>query len=79
MTHAPAISIGRNDHLFNIESIGGRQSGGAKNSLRLLGQCTPLFELDVSILELRQSGGDSPAAVRRTGRYHNLPRMWAQS
>jgi PKHD-type hydroxylase len=36
-----------------------------------------LFELDMSILALRESAGDTPEAVRLTGCYHNLLRMWA--
>ena len=38
-----------------------------------------LFDLDMSILELRQAGGDTAAAVRLTGCYHNLLRMWADA
>lgn len=36
-----------------------------------------LFELDMAILQLRESAGDTPPAVRLTGCYHNLLRMWA--
>jgi len=36
-----------------------------------------LYEMDMAILALRQSGGDSPETVRLTGCYHNLLRMWA--
>ncbi|MEO8103817.1 MAG: Fe2+-dependent dioxygenase [Betaproteobacteria bacterium] len=36
-----------------------------------------LFDMDMSILDLRQSQGESEAAVRLTGCYHNLLRMWA--
>ena len=38
-----------------------------------------LFEMDMAILELRQSGGDTDAIVRLTGCYHNLLRMWADA
>lgn len=38
-----------------------------------------LFDIDMSILELRQSLGESPAVVRLTGCYHNLLRQWANS
>jgi PKHD-type hydroxylase len=38
-----------------------------------------LFDMDVSIVALRNSDGDSPAAVRLTGCYHNLLRMWAET
>jgi PKHD-type hydroxylase len=36
-----------------------------------------LFDLDMSILGLRASVGDTPEVVRLTGCYHNLLRMWA--
>ncbi len=36
-----------------------------------------LFELDMAILQLRESAGDTPPVVRLTGCYHNLLRMWA--
>jgi PKHD-type hydroxylase len=36
-----------------------------------------LFDLDMSILGLRGSTGDTPEVVRLTGCYHNLLRMWA--
>jgi PKHD-type hydroxylase len=36
-----------------------------------------LFEMDMSILELRNIHGDSAPAVNLTGCYHNLLRMWA--
>lgn len=35
-----------------------------------------LFDLDMAILELRSTAGDTAAAVRLTGCYHNLLRMW---
>lgn len=35
-----------------------------------------LFEMDMSILELRQNYGDTPQAVSLTSCYHNLLRMW---
>lgn len=38
-----------------------------------------LFDLDMAILELRNSVGDTPAVVRLTGCYHNLLRMWADA
>jgi len=37
-----------------------------------------LFELDMSILALRQQLGDTPQVVSLTGHYHNLLRMWAE-
>lgn len=36
-----------------------------------------LFDLDMSILSLRQAQGDIDAVVKLTGCYHNLMRMWA--
>jgi PKHD-type hydroxylase len=36
-----------------------------------------LFEMDMAILELRETQGDSAPVVNLTGCYHNLLRMWA--
>jgi PKHD-type hydroxylase len=36
-----------------------------------------LFEMDMAILELRNTQGDTATAVNLTGCYHNLLRMWA--
>jgi PKHD-type hydroxylase len=36
-----------------------------------------LFDLDMAILALRESDGDTDTAVKLTGCYHNLMRMWA--
>lgn len=36
-----------------------------------------LFEMDMAILQLRETQGDSPPAISLTGCYHNLLRMWA--
>ncbi|MDP2323782.1 MAG: Fe2+-dependent dioxygenase [Gammaproteobacteria bacterium] len=36
-----------------------------------------LFDLDLSVLALRQTQGDTVPVVRLTGCYHNLMRMWA--
>ncbi|MGR9087198.1 MAG: Fe2+-dependent dioxygenase [Gammaproteobacteria bacterium] len=36
-----------------------------------------LFEMDMAILELRETQGDIPPAIGLTGCYHNLLRMWA--
>jgi PKHD-type hydroxylase len=38
-----------------------------------------LFDLDMSILALRGSDGDTPPVVKLTGCYHNLLRMWADT
>jgi PKHD-type hydroxylase len=37
-----------------------------------------LFDMDMAILELRQRDAESPAAVKLTGCYHNLLRMWSE-
>lgn len=37
-----------------------------------------LFDMDQSIVELRSREGESDTAVRLTGCYHNLLRMWAE-
>jgi PKHD-type hydroxylase len=36
-----------------------------------------LFNLDMAILELRQTLGEAPPVLSLTGTYHNLLRMWA--
>lgn len=41
------------------------------------GQRTILFDLDMSIMRLRQDVGDAEAIVGLTGVYHNLLRRWA--
>jgi PKHD-type hydroxylase len=38
-----------------------------------------LFDLDMSVLALRQQQGETAEAVRLTGVYHNLLRMWAST
>ena len=38
-----------------------------------------LFDLDMSILTLRGTEGDTPPVVKLTGCYHNLLRMWAET
>ena len=38
-----------------------------------------LFDLDMAIMALRQRSGDSDEAVRLTGCYHNLLRMWSDT
>jgi PKHD-type hydroxylase len=37
-----------------------------------------LFEMDMAILELRETQGDSALTINLTGCYHNLLRMWAE-
>jgi PKHD-type hydroxylase len=38
-----------------------------------------LFDLDMSLVRLRERHGESPDSVRLTGTYHNLLRMWADT
>jgi PKHD-type hydroxylase len=38
-----------------------------------------LYELDMSILSLRDQYGELPETVTQTGVYHNLLRMWADT
>ena len=38
-----------------------------------------LYEMDMSLMRLRELHGDSPATVQLTGTYHNLLRMWADT
>ena len=38
-----------------------------------------LFDLDMSILRLREQHGESAEATSLTGTYHNLLRMWADT
>jgi len=38
-----------------------------------------LFDMDMSILSLRETQGDNPAMIQLTGCYHNLLRLWADT
>ncbi|MEO8297977.1 MAG: Fe2+-dependent dioxygenase [Burkholderiales bacterium] len=38
-----------------------------------------LYEMDMSLMRLRDERGDSEATVQLTGTYHNLLRMWADT
>ena len=38
-----------------------------------------LFELDMSLMRLREGHGETDEAVSLTGTYHNLLRMWADT
>lgn len=38
-----------------------------------------LYEMDMGIMGLRQTVGDTPEVVRMTSCYHNLMRMWANT
>ncbi len=48
-----------------------------ESMVRSLEQRVLLYEMDMAILALRENAGDTPEAVRLTGVYHNLLRMWA--
>lgn len=37
-----------------------------------------LYDMDMSLLELRQTVGEVPPVVQLTGAYHNLLRLWAE-
>lgn len=37
-----------------------------------------LYEMDMSLMTLRQAQGDSPSVVTLTSCYHNLLRIWAE-
>lgn len=36
-----------------------------------------LYDLDMTIMQIREQYGDTPESIRLTGSYHNLLRMWA--
>ena len=38
-----------------------------------------LFDLDMTLMRLRETHGESEEAVALTGTYHNLLRMWADT
>jgi len=38
-----------------------------------------LFNMDLALMQLRQRHGDDDAAIRLTGTYHNLLRLWADT
>lgn len=50
-----------------------------ESMVRELEKRRQLFELDMAILELRESVGDTDAVIRLTGCYHNLLRLWADA
>jgi PKHD-type hydroxylase len=43
------------------------------------GQRRLLYDMDMALLQLRQTVGETDAVVRLTGTYHNLLRQWAES
>lgn len=42
------------------------------------GQRRLLYEMDMALLQLRQTHGDTDPVIRLTGTYHNLLRSWAE-
>jgi PKHD-type hydroxylase len=38
-----------------------------------------LFDLDNTIIGMRNEHGDNPSTIALTGTYHNLLRMWAET
>ncbi|MBT9493834.1 MAG: Fe2+-dependent dioxygenase [Paucibacter sp.] len=50
-----------------------------ESMVRLDEQRRLLYEMDMSLMALREQHGDSPATVQLTGTYHNLLRMWADT
>jgi PKHD-type hydroxylase len=38
-----------------------------------------LYDMDMALLQLRQSVGETEAVVQLTGTYHNLLRMWGET
>lgn len=47
--------------------------------VRLDEQRRLLFDMDMAILSLRQTAGETPATIQLTGCYHNLLRMWGNA
>lgn len=43
------------------------------------GQRRLLYDMDMALLDLRQTVGETEAVVRLTGTYHNLLRLWAEN
>ncbi len=43
------------------------------------GQRRLLYEMDMALLQLRETAGESDPVVKLTGTYHNLLRQWADS
>lgn len=49
-----------------------------QSMVRDAGQRRLLFDMDMALLQLRQTHGDTDPVVRLTGAYHNLLRRWAE-
>lgn len=50
-----------------------------QSMVRDAGQRRLLFDMDMALLQLRQTHGESDPVVRLTGTYHNLLRRWAEN
>lgn len=50
-----------------------------QSMVREPGQRRLLYDMDMALLQLRQTVGETEAVVRLTGTYHNLLRSWAES
>jgi PKHD-type hydroxylase len=50
-----------------------------QSMVRDSGQRRLLYEMDMALLQLRQTVGETEAVVSLTGTYHNLLRRWAES
>ena len=50
-----------------------------QSMVRDAGERRLLFDMDMALLSLRQSQGESEPVVRLTGCYHNLLRRWAEN
>lgn len=50
-----------------------------QSMVRDAGQRRLLYEMDMALLQLRETVGETDAVVRLTGTYHNLLRQWADS
>lgn len=49
-----------------------------QSMVRDAGQRRLLYDMDMSLMELRQTLGETETVVQLTGTYHNLLRMWAE-
>lgn len=50
-----------------------------QSMVRDAGQRRLLYEMDMALLQLRETVGETDAVVQLTGTYHNLLRQWADS
>lgn len=50
-----------------------------QSMVRDAGQRRLLYDMDMALLQLRETVGETEAVVKLTGTYHNLLRQWAES